>query len=422
MAPKEKLDLSKLRNKNNLSEFEAESKRDQVIMLWPHEIEAPKQVRTKFFNIEQLRATIDSDGQDNPIGVGPKNKNGKYPLLKGGRRYRAALLEPVIQLRAIIKVDAASVPEDKAILSQIIENDQRDNLLPHEIGRGYRDAQLAAKARGEKLTGRDIAKYVGRREEFVSLHLSIADIPDSLVELIETRVCKDATVLASMRTLYDIDRSIYEVVLAEAKEKQSLERQAVREAIKRAKGIPETPPAPTPALPAADGGAPAQANGVIPETASTNDVAKNTASTEALPPPGAGAQTESTPGTDGAANDEGTAPVSDEKLVHAQTLPLENTTEHVNGAVTDILDKGAAKKVVHAAPDQLIIFVRVSFEAAAKNGQKIDVAVKNGQLMTDRVCTDPNKVWVNVVDTNGTATSKLVAADDVQIVSISKRA
>jgi ParB/RepB/Spo0J family partition protein len=397
MSSKKNLDLTGLRSMNNLRDIDAESKRDQVIMVHPDEVETPEQVRTVFNNIEELRATMDSDGQDSPISIGPKNERGKYPLLKGGRRHRAALIEPVMMLRAIIKVDAPSIEEHKAILSQVIENDQREDLLPHEIGRAYRAAQEKAKARGVKLTGRDIAKYTGRREEYISLHLSIADIPDSLTDLIVTKVTKDATVLASMRTLYDLNKPMYEAILVEAKEKQSLERSTVREALKRAKGGGETPPV----APAETPVAPVSTN------ASGNGAQK------VAPPSGNGAALPETlrPNAEGESEDQGSA--NDENIAHAQTFGPAKAGQPGNGSAKEGTNKGASKKFVEIDPSHLMIFVHITFETY----------VKNGLLMTNRIHEeDRSKVWVSIVEDGGTPTPKLVNAEDVTIVSVNKRA
>lgn len=413
---KGRLDLSRLGSKNSLREIEAEAKRDQVIEIWPDEIEAPKQVRTVFTEIEALRATIDSDGQDNPVTIGPKNASGKYPLLKGGRRLRACKLEPVIKIRAIIKVDAASVPADKAILSQIIENDQRENLLPHEIGQGYRDAQIAAKERGEKLTGRDIAKYVGKREEYVSLHLSLADIPESLATLIEKGVSKDATVLSTMRALYDKDKAIYEAVLADAMANNSLERATVRDALKRAKGIPETPPATTP------GSTKSQLNGAAPQVAPAQPAtppagiatADNTGGeTQGEMPKGldAASQPKAANGGSEAFNPPGATPSTDEKFVHAQTSGGGQATQVTDHAAPG-LTKTAAKHFEEAHPEDLIIFVRVTF----------DDHIRTGKLVTRGASkADSSRAFVTVVDGEGNTTTEYVHVDDIQIVSISKR-
>lgn len=418
MSSKKNLDLSGLRSMNNLRDIDAESKRDQVILVHPDEVETPSQVRKIFRRIKELRATMDSDGQDSPISIGPKNERGKYPLLKGGRRVKAAQLEPVMMLRAIIKVDADSVEDDKAILSQIIENDQREDLLPHEIGRGYRDAQLAAKQRGVRLTGREIANYVGRREEYVSLHLSIADIPDSLVEIIEAGISKDATVLASMRNLYDLDKDLYELILAEAKEKESLERSTVREALKRAKGGSDSPPpapAPAPApvvAPTTPVAATPTTNGAAAETPASTDVNVNVAGANVqLDGNGAVQHEAGQAGAEDGAKEH--PPANDENIAHVQTSGSGKAGSVGNGSGKAGAEKGAAKKFVEIEPSQLMIFVHITFETF----------VKNGLLMTNRVCEeDRSKVWVSIVEEGGTPTPKLVNADDVTIVSVNKRA
>ncbi|KZN20790.1 MULTISPECIES: ParB/RepB/Spo0J family partition protein [Pseudomonas] len=411
-TPKVRLDLSGLRDKKNLREVEAESKRDQVLMLHPDEIEAPKQVRKVFKNIEGLRASIDASGQRQPVVVGPKNANGKYPLLVGGRRYRAASIEPVILLKAILEVESGKAPKASAILAQIAENEQREPLLPHELGRAIRDAQEEAKAEGGKLTGREIAQQLGKREEYVSLHLAIADIPESLEALIVSGASKDVTVLNNMRTLFEKDPELYEEILADAMEKKELARYTVREALKRAKGSPDTPPA-TVATPAK-----AQVNGATPQVAptppvvvATNEESANEAGGNPAPAPGAGVHVDAVKQEGGAANLPAGSPLKDEKLVHAQTFGDAPQKPQVNDAAALEMSKTAAKHFVEAKPDELIIFVRVTFEED----------IRTGKLVMSGASSDKSKVFVTVVDGAGNTTTELVHADDVQIVSISKR-
>jgi ParB family chromosome partitioning protein len=412
MAAKLKLDLSGLRNQTTLRGVDAESKRDQVLMLHPDEIETPKQVRKVFKDIEGLRASIDTSGQRQPVVVGPKNANGKYPLLVGGRRYRAAKIEPVILLKAIIEVDSGSVPKASAILAQIAENEQRSPLLPHELGRAIRDAQEEAKAEGGKLTGREIALSLGKREEYISQHLAIADIPESLEALIVSGASKDVTALSGMRTLFETDPALYEVVLAEAMEKKELSRYAVREALRRAKGAPDAPPATAPVK------TPLPANTPAPQVANATPIVANSSEEQAAKAadetgstPGAGVQAgQKTPA--GGLSDENAANAeTGEKFAHAQTFKEENQPQ-LNGHEPQVTPKSAVKQIVPAAPDDLIIFVRVVFESDARNGK----------LMTDRVHKEASKLWVSVVDGDGNATIEAVEAEDVQIVSISKRA
>lgn len=403
-----KPNLGSLRTRGSLSGLAAEASKDQVIMLHPDEIETPKQVRKVFVNIRELRMTIDSDGQQTPIEVGPKKANGKYELLKGGRRYRAACLEPVIMLRALVNTTDYSSAKHKAVMSQVIENGQREGLLPHEEGQAYYRARQLALEHGEKITNREIAEYVGKTEAQISTLIAIADIPDSLVNLIETGVTRDADMLNSMRILHGLNIDLYDQVVAKATENGALERAAVRDAVKMAKAQQSGGSAAPATEPRATG------------AAATQELLSSATDESAKP----GTQPSLLKNDTSAASNAGLtstavvatiAETANEKFAHAQTI------NESSGSASEVLEqaaklseqaeKGAPKKTVHVTPDQLLIFVRVSFDAD----------VQHGYLLTDRVCPDANKAWVSVVGSGGQSANKLVATDDIQIVSISSR-
>lgn len=246
----------------------------------------------------------------------------------------------------------------------------------------------------------------------MSLHLAIADIPESLEALIVSGASKDVTVLNNMRTLFEKDPELYEEILADAMEKKELARYTVREALKRAKGSPDTPPA-TVATPAK-----AQVNGATPQVAptppvvvATNEESANEAGGNPAPAPGAGVHVDAVKQEGGAANLPAGSPLKDEKLVHAQTFGDAPQKPQVNDAAALEMSKTAAKHFVEAKPDELIIFVRVTFEED----------IRTGKLVMSGASSDKSKVFVTVVDGAGNTTTELVHADDVQIVSISKR-
>jgi ParB family chromosome partitioning protein len=56
------------------------------------DIVSKAQVRKRFKNLEELAESLKLDGQINAINVAPKNKDGKYVILKGERRWRAGKL------------------------------------------------------------------------------------------------------------------------------------------------------------------------------------------------------------------------------------------------------------------------------------------------------------------------------------------
>lgn len=425
--PRSKLDLSGLTQSRGLSGLAAEANKDKILLLDPSEIEAPDQVRRVFRNIEELRATIDAEGQQSPVIVGPKKANGKYELLKGGRRLKAASLEPVIKIKAI--VDTTNYNEDEAVLSQLVENIQRDDLLPHEIGRAFLKSRELAKARGENRTNRAIAARVGKSETYVSLHISLAELPDELIELIETGVTRDTDILHNLRTLGEVNADVYRRVVAEARETRTLDRASVREAVKLAKAIQsgELPPDATefskPAAPPAQAQAQPQNAAaprveVPPATANTQEPPQ---STEQAGAKRAAPAAQNLPHAEGgfppsdasSASQRKESATQDDGQAHAgQSAP--STEAGAGGQQEDPVDsveRQVAKKQISILPEQLIIFVRVVFDSNAENGH----------LLTDRVCTDPNKVFVNIVNTEGQAVAKLVPVDSVEIISVGHR-
>ena len=91
-----------------------------------------KQVRTEFdpHYIEELGRSMMQVGQIQPIVVSPADANGRYEIRKGECRWRAARLKG-LKIRAII--DTRSEGEMDAILGELAENIQRDDLKPLEI-------------------------------------------------------------------------------------------------------------------------------------------------------------------------------------------------------------------------------------------------------------------------------------------------
>lgn len=387
MAQKPKtLDLSGLRTKTGLSGVQAGADQDKIIMLHPDEIEAPKQVRVTFKRIKELRDTIDAEEQQSPIIVGPRKPNGKYELYKGGRRHLAAQLEPVIKLKAIIDTkDYSKIPHEK-ILSQMVENIAREELLPHEIGRGYLAARQEAEAAGYKLTNVAIAKRTGMSESYVSQHISLATIPDSLAQLIEDGITKDIDLLNSLRVLHGADPDTYEQIVQRALKGEPLDRAEVREANRIAKGA---------ATPGSG------------DSSKSNSAGQGAQPSEAL-----------MGGSSSAAEkiDDG-ATVGAEKHSHAKDLSSaeSNDAPATNAPNQDTSNqpasKGSNRKYQSVSPADIIIFVSVAN----------DKDMVSGQLITDRVATDPSKAWVSVLNDRGEAHAKLVDVDCIQVVSISAR-
>ena len=161
------------------------------------EIMSKAQVRKKFKGIQELAETIESGGLEQPIHVLPQNSNGMYVIAKGERRFRAVKLLNWDSIPAIIQKDY----KDNAtrIISQLVENIQRDNLPPSAT------AEALIELKNEGMIGKDIAKHIGMSEAFVSSHISFKErSPDYIINLSDEEVVEDIDALNFFRKLHDI--------------------------------------------------------------------------------------------------------------------------------------------------------------------------------------------------------------------------
>jgi ParB family chromosome partitioning protein len=132
-----------------------------------------EQVRKTFTaeSIQELAESIKEHGLINPLTV--KKKGADFLLISGERRLKALTLlgEKNIQ---IIERD---IKDEDIAFVQIIENAQREDLSPLELAESYKKLQEEY-----KLSGREIAKKVGKTEAHIRQTLELLNLPDNLKE------------------------------------------------------------------------------------------------------------------------------------------------------------------------------------------------------------------------------------------------
>ncbi|MBM3641087.1 MAG: ParB/RepB/Spo0J family partition protein [Alphaproteobacteria bacterium] len=141
----------------------------------------------RFFSEDELAQLADSIrlvGILQPITVRPGEILGRYIIVMGARRYRAAQLAGLDAAPAIVHEGGA--PDRYA---QIIENIQRDDLAAAEIA----DFILARLEAGEKQA--DIARKLGKPRDWVSRFAAIPKMPAFLQAKIHT---------SSIRAVYEL--------------------------------------------------------------------------------------------------------------------------------------------------------------------------------------------------------------------------
>ena len=124
--------------------------------------------------LHELADSIKSNGVIQPL-ICRKNAEGRYELIAGERRLRAAM-EAQLPKVPVILVDAE---DRRAAEMAIIENIQRQDLNVIEEAEGYRTL-----ADTFNLTQQDVADRVGKARASVANAVRLLDLPDEVKQLI----------------------------------------------------------------------------------------------------------------------------------------------------------------------------------------------------------------------------------------------
>jgi ParB family transcriptional regulator, chromosome partitioning protein len=138
----------------------------------------PDQPRAKFdaTALDALAGSIGSVGLLQPLIVRPLD-DGRYELVAGERRWRAAQKAGIERVPAVIRTS----PEDERLQAALIENMVREDLNPVEEARA-----CAALVEDLGLSKEDLARRVGRSRPAVSNLIRLLELPDETLELLES--------------------------------------------------------------------------------------------------------------------------------------------------------------------------------------------------------------------------------------------
>jgi ParB family chromosome partitioning protein len=133
----------------------------------------PLQPRVEIGDLEELTASIREKGVLEPLLVKPSEVGGRWMIIAGERRWRAAR-EAGIREVPCIEMDV----DDRAVAEiALIENLQRKDLTPWEEADG-----LAALCDRFGYTHAEVARKVGKSRSTVTEVMSIASLPESVRE------------------------------------------------------------------------------------------------------------------------------------------------------------------------------------------------------------------------------------------------
>lgn len=135
-----------------------------------------EQPRSRFpeDNLMELAQSIKNNGIIQPIVV--RQKNNKYEIVAGERRWRAAQKVGLQKVPIVIR----EVTDDKLLELALIENIQRQELNAIEEAKAYRKLVDTV-----GLTQEMIAERVGKNRTVITTFLRLLKLPDEVLKLIE---------------------------------------------------------------------------------------------------------------------------------------------------------------------------------------------------------------------------------------------
>jgi ParB family transcriptional regulator, chromosome partitioning protein len=137
----------------------------------------PDQPRGRFdaTSLDALAGSIGSVGVLQPLIVRPI-EDGRYELVAGERRWRAAQKAGIDRVPAVIRTS----PEDERLQAALIENMVREDLNPVEEARA-----CASLVDDLGISKEELARRVGRSRAAISNLIRLLDLPDPVLSLLE---------------------------------------------------------------------------------------------------------------------------------------------------------------------------------------------------------------------------------------------
>ncbi|WP_050569770.1 KorB domain-containing protein [Dickeya sp. NCPPB 3274] len=142
----------------------------------------------------------DSVGQREPIWVAPRNQDGKYAILHGESRLRAALIakkeNPAFKLKALVDEGFSRRSMSQIYYEKGKNNIARDNMSLLDTAAWMKKSIHLAELEGEKLTQSQLAKSLGKTNAWVSRVIELAEMPNYLRDVYINEITTDPWTLS----------------------------------------------------------------------------------------------------------------------------------------------------------------------------------------------------------------------------------
>ena len=126
--------------------------------------------------LQELAASISENGIIQPVIV--RQKEEKFELIAGERRWRAAQIARLHDIPAII----LDISDDKVLEYSIIENIQREDLSPIEEARSYKKL-----IESHNYTSEEVADVLGKSRSYIVNMTRLLTLPNLLIKFVDER-------------------------------------------------------------------------------------------------------------------------------------------------------------------------------------------------------------------------------------------
>ena len=183
----------------------------------------PRQPRRSFdeTGLDELANSMKQQGLLQPVVVRPL-PDGRFELVAGERRWRAAQRAGIHQIPAVVR----DVPDEKLLELALIENLQREELNPIEEAEAYRIL-----VDDLELTQYEVAERVGKQRTTVANALRLLNLPELVKDMVRDRRISmgHARALLALEDVQAIE-SLARQVVAEGLSVREVETRAKRPA------------------------------------------------------------------------------------------------------------------------------------------------------------------------------------------------
>ncbi len=132
-------------------------------------------IRFEEESLTELSDSIKKNGILQPVLVRPASQPGKYEIVAGERRWRAAKMAGLAQIPVLIR----NIDDQQALEAALVENIQRKDLSAIEEAKGYQRLMEEFKYTQEKLAG-----TIGKSRSHVANTIRLLTLPEEVKKMI----------------------------------------------------------------------------------------------------------------------------------------------------------------------------------------------------------------------------------------------